>query len=90
LEGQASGLPVVSTDHVGIPDGIDNGKTGFIVKEGDFRAVAEKVKAFIENPGLLKEFSLNARIFVVEKFDLHKINKRLVSLYKELIIDKHA
>src|SRR3989339_964378 len=89
LEGQASGLPVVSTDHVGIPDGIDNGKTGFIVKEGDFRAVAEKVKAFIENPGLLKEFSLNARIFVVEKFDLPKINRRLVSLYKELIIDKH-
>ena len=33
LEAMASGLPVVSTFHAGIPEAVVDGKTGFLVSE---------------------------------------------------------
>lgn len=41
LEAQCRGLPVVSTRHAGIADVVDEGKTGFLVDEGDVDAMAE-------------------------------------------------
>jgi len=86
LEGQASGLPVVTTNHVGIPEGVLYGKSGFTVPEGDFRIAAQKILLLIKNPEILTMFSFNARKFVADKFNLHNINKHLMLMYKELTL----
>lgn len=85
LEGQISGLPAITTDHVGIPEGILDGKTGFLVPEGDYAAAAEKIQFLMQNPNKLKEFSENAHHFIREKFDLDSLNDRLIYLYRSLI-----
>ncbi len=41
LEASAHALPVVSTFHEGIPEAIENERTGFLVKEGDWELMAE-------------------------------------------------
>ena len=46
-EAQAVGLPVVSTLHNGIPDGVLDGKTGFLVPEKDVDALAERCLLFL-------------------------------------------
>jgi len=84
LEGQISGLPVVTTKHVGIPDGVKDGETGFLVEEGDCEAAARKILFFIRNPDISQKFSYNANRFISEKFDIKKFNNRLINLYKSL------
>lgn len=43
LEAMASGIPVVSTLHAGIPEAVAHGETGFLVQEGDVDAMAEYI-----------------------------------------------
>lgn len=85
LEGQISGLPVVTTSHVGIPDGVLDGKSGFLVSEGDFKAAAEKILFFVNHPDKIQEFSENAHKFICDKFDIRAYNRRLLGLYKSLL-----
>ena len=43
LEAMGAGLPVVSTRHAGIPEAVDDGRTGYLVEEGDSRAMGERI-----------------------------------------------
>jgi colanic acid/amylovoran biosynthesis glycosyltransferase len=49
-EAQAMGLPVLSTLHNGIPEGLLDGKSGFLVPEKDVEALAEKLNYLIDRP----------------------------------------
>jgi glycosyltransferase involved in cell wall biosynthesis len=52
LEAIAAGLPVVSTLHSGIPEIVDNGKTGFLVQEFDYIGMAEKLGLLLNDKDL--------------------------------------
>jgi len=41
MEASASGLPVIATNHAGIPEVVEHGRTGFLVEEGDIDSMAE-------------------------------------------------
>ncbi len=45
LEAMARSIPVVSTLHAGIPEAVVEGVTGYLVKEGETRAMAERIVA---------------------------------------------
>ncbi len=60
-EAAACGLPVVSTSHGGIPELVLDDKTGFLVKERDWRAMAEKMKLLAEDVGLRIRMGKTAR-----------------------------
>ncbi len=50
LEAMQCGLPVVGTNLGGIPDIVQDQKTGFIVEPRDAKALADKLKILIDNP----------------------------------------
>lgn|GEM_PF-531354 len=85
LEAQACGLPVISTYHVGIPDGVKDGVTGFLVPEGDYMAVAQKILYYINNPDTVSTMSVAAREFIETNFSIHTFNEKLVRIYEEII-----
>lgn len=78
LEAQAAGLPVVSTFHAGIPDVVVNGKTGFLVKEQDVDAMADKMLFLYQNRELAKQMGTCAREHIKAnlslKIHIDKIN----------------
>ncbi len=86
-EAQAVGLPVLSTLHNGIPEGVIDGKSGFLVPEKDVDALAKKLEYLIEHPELWSEMGRYGRKFVEERYDIQKLNQRLVKIYEALLTD---
>lgn len=88
-EAQAMGLPVVSTLHNGIPEGVLDGKSGFLVPEKDVDALADKLEYLIEHPELWPEMGRYGRKFVEERYYIKKLNQQLVEIYQNLIKGKY-
>jgi glycosyltransferase involved in cell wall biosynthesis len=68
LEAGATGLPVVSTRHAGIPDVVIEGETGFLVDERDVDAMARHMMRIVAEPGLARELGLAARRRIQQHF----------------------
>ncbi|WP_413165272.1 glycosyltransferase [Capilliphycus salinus ALCB114379] len=84
-EAQAMGLPVLSTIHNGIPDGVLDGKSGFLVPETDVKALVERISYLITNPEKWPEMGRVGRAFVEENYDINLLNDRLVKIYENLL-----
>ena len=83
-EAQAMGLPVVCTRHSGLPEGILDGKSGFLVPERDVDALAERLGDVVSRPDAWPEMGRQGRAFVEAEHDLGKRNDALVELYRQL------
>ena len=61
LEAGASGLPVVSTRHAGIPDVVIERETGLLVDEHDVRGMADAMVRLVDEPALAGRLGAAAR-----------------------------
>jgi len=87
MEAQATGLPVVSTLHTGIPEAVIDGKTGFLVPEKDTHAMAEKLKELIINPELRDKMGREGREYIQDNYDHKKEIGRLIKLFDDFCQD---
>lgn len=86
-EAMASGLPVISTFHGGIPELIEHKKTGYLVPEKDDLKLAQGIKYFLSHPRVWKRYTRSARQVIDENFDLNKQiieQQRLYSLIEKI------
>jgi colanic acid/amylovoran biosynthesis glycosyltransferase len=72
LEAGATGLPVVSTRHAGIPDVVIEGRTGFLVDEGDVKGMAKHMSRLASDTQLAQEMGQAARDHVRSQFNTEK------------------
>ena len=72
LEASAAGLPVISTFHGGIPDVIEHGKTGLLVKEHDVQGMAKEMISLLENPEIARKLGTNGKANIRQNFTLKK------------------
>lgn len=72
LEAAASGLPIISTMHAGIPEVFTNGKHGFLVAEHDVDAMALHMCTLLEQPTIARQMGERARERVYKHFTLKK------------------
>ena len=61
LEAFSCGLPVVTTNAGGIPDIVEDGKTGMVVPRGDYEALAKRAIALLNDGSLTKQIVEQAR-----------------------------
>ncbi len=85
MEAFASGLPVVSTYHAGVPEVIQDGESGFLVSERDVDSLADRLKYLIERPELRSVMGSKGRQFVEEHYNIDRLNDRLVRIYRHLL-----
>lgn len=85
MEALAQGLPVLSTQHSGIPELVQDGKSGFLVPERDVDALAEKLVYFIKHPEIWPEMGRAGRDYVERYYDINGLNDQLVQLYQRLL-----
>lgn len=85
IEAQASGLPVVSTYHAGIPEIVVDKKSGFLVNEKDVTSLANCILELIEDSNLRKKMGEFGRKHALEEFDRNKQVKKLIRLYESVL-----
>lgn len=85
LEAAVSGVPVIGTQHGGIPEAIIDEQTGFLVRERDDKQLAERISFLLNDDQKRFEMGKNARDFISEKFNLSKQTIKLEKIYQELI-----
>lgn len=83
IEAQASGLPVVSTRHMGIGEVVVEGETGFLVKERDVNAMAEKMVQLAKYPQLAATLGAAGRIRVMSEYSHEKRIGRLAEIIEQ-------
>jgi glycosyltransferase involved in cell wall biosynthesis len=83
LEAQASGRAVVTTRHGGIPEFVDDGKTGLVVPENDPGALADALVATLAEPGLAETLGEAGPAWVAQ-FDVRTCTARVDDLYDRL------
>lgn len=77
-EAQLMEKPVVATDVGGVKEMMIDGKTGFLVKEGDSSELLRYISKLLENDKLATEMGGKGRTFVVEAFSWEKIARNFL------------
>lgn len=81
LEAMATGLPVLSTHHAGIPEQVVEGETGHLVPERDIEALADRLADLIRRPDRWTALGKAARRRVEREFDVNTLITRLRQRY---------
>ena len=84
VEAMASGLPVISTFHAGIPYVIKNEDTGILVDEWDIEALSKSILKMAD-ANLRKDLGLRAQEYAAKNLDVEEKGKDLENIYRSLI-----
>ena len=82
LEAGQACLPVVATSVGGIPEIIENGKTGFLIGSGDTEALTETLARYMDDPALCARIGNALKEKVEKEFSLEKMLESTMALYK--------
>lgn len=84
-EAMATGLPVISTRHSGIPELVTDGVSGLLVLERDAASLADALSYLINHPEVCEEMGQAGRRQVEQKFDANPLSKELEQLYLKVM-----
>lgn len=84
LEGMAAGRPVIATRVGGVPDAIDDGKTGVLVPAGDPEALAAALRGVLDAPERARTLGAAAQAHVREEYHETRTIERLSRWYESL------
>lgn len=79
-EAMAMGRPVITTDVPGCRDTVIDGFNGFMVPPRDVPALVTAMERFINEPQLIERFGQASRQLAEERFDVHKVNNKLLQI----------
>jgi glycosyltransferase involved in cell wall biosynthesis len=81
-EAMASGIPVIASRIGGIPEIVDDGKTGYLFEAGNAHDLAKKMSEFFSDRTKLTAFGENASKKIAE-FTLDNQVKKITRIYSE-------
>lgn len=81
-EAMATGLPVVTTWHSGIPELVEHGVSGFLAPERNPDVLASHLRNLLEHPERWAELGRAGRLAVEAGFDAKRLNELLVDRYR--------
>lgn len=83
VEAGAAGKAAVATETHGASEIIKNGKTGYLIPQGNMNAFAQKMADLVQNHVLAEELGRGAREYVMNAFDGEKNSEKIVRLWKQ-------
>ncbi len=84
MEAMATGMPVVSTRHSGIPELVADGESGILVEERDVAGLAEALRRLLEERESWGQLGQQGRQIVEKRFSVGQWNRTLVERLEEM------
>jgi len=85
VEAMAAGLPVVVSDVGAIPEIVEDGVNGFIIKPGNINAIADRIIKLANDSNLRKSMGQRNLKLAKEKYDMPIIAEKIDKVYQELL-----
>ena len=77
--------PVVATNVGGVPEMMINGKTGFLVQQGNYEQIIDKLSLLLEDKELAKKMGNEGRKFVEETFNWELVTKNFIKVLESYL-----
>lgn len=87
LEAMAKGVSIVSTDVDGIPEAVEDNKTGLLNAVGDVEKAVSNIERLIDESELRDQLLANARHSIEENFALDVFVNKFITQYDKLLTD---
>lgn len=85
LDAQATGMPVICTDHCDLPSEVIHERTGLVTPESDPFALADSIRRFYKmDQEEYNTFSTLARQHVQENFEIQRATELLEKIYNDI------
>lgn len=84
MEAAASGVPIIASEIGGIPDLIENGRTGLLVTPGDARSLAAAILQVLSDGELAATMAANARQVAVARHSWDFVVDQFNELFQSL------
>ena len=84
MEAMATGIPVVSSLHSGIPELVEDGVSGLLLPERHVEGIASAIALLLTAPEQSKKLALAARDKVMAEYNIETLNHRLAVRFREL------
>jgi glycosyltransferase involved in cell wall biosynthesis len=88
IEAMAAGVPVVAFANNAMPEIIEDGRTGFLVPEGDVEMAAERISQVLSDRVLSDRLVRSAKTTVREKFDIPVLIRNVEQIYDDVLQGK--
>jgi glycosyltransferase involved in cell wall biosynthesis len=85
MEAQACGLPVIASKVGGIPEFLDEGRTGWLFPAGDHRQLAARVRRLLSAPQFCRQMGQEARALAVKRFAAEERIGEYLDLYRTTV-----
>jgi glycosyltransferase involved in cell wall biosynthesis len=84
-EAQACETPVIGYNLGGIPETMQDKRTGFLVQPGNIDELVKYAKKFYDSPSLIAEFGKRGREFIKDNFCSKKQAEKYTAEYKKIL-----
>jgi len=85
LEAQSCGLPVVAFDNAGVPEAVQDGRTGFLVPAYAAKPFADAIERLLKNKDLRRQMSRAAQSHIRQAHDLNKNYQKMETKLQTLV-----
>jgi glycosyltransferase involved in cell wall biosynthesis len=85
LEAVSRGVPVVATAVGGIPELIEDGRTGYLADSGDPHSLASKIEEALARPREAWERARRAHEILERKYDIDDVTDRYLAFYDRML-----
>ena len=85
LESMAAGLPVVASEVGGIPELVENGRTGYLVQPGDTDGLSSALISLLTHERRRRSMGRAGYLRIANHFQIDDKVKELETVYENLI-----
>ena len=85
VEAEVMQVPVIATNVGGTSETMINGKTGFLVNQGDIKEIEKNITLLLNDKDFSKQMGNEGRKFVIENFSWEKSTKKFIQDMKSCL-----
>ncbi len=86
LEAMACSLPVIATRVGGIPEAVEDEKSGILIEKKDVSSLVRSIEYLVSNEAIAKQMGIHGRRTIESKFSWKNNAKKLSEIYEGVIL----